>query len=153
MATPGNYTFITPWTDLAWPDRFKGTVPFLPAIDAAQAAQVHAEAAEAAADRWRWDKKQKARRSAKAVAQLLLGRRLRACGVAYTPELEHLAVDTGDGTRAQHYYCMLHGCAFALGEGDALVVWRVGADVWRPLKVWDRVDLGRAVEELGGVRR
>ena len=103
------------------------------------------------ADRWRWRQKQKARRSARALAQILLGERMRTAGVQYTPELEHLEVERGDGTLPCHYAFQLHDLMFATGPGESLVVF-LRDENRGYYKVWSIVELGRAVKALGARR-
>jgi hypothetical protein len=116
-------------------------------LDAAQAEDVRAEASEARADRWRWEKKQRARRSARALAQILLGRRFRAMGIRYEPEFDNLEIERGDGTLPIHWACQYQGFSWALGAGDAVVVWLPGDDA-RYFECWNIVDVGRAVKRM-----
>jgi hypothetical protein len=117
------------------------------ALDAAQAEDVRAEAREDAADRWRYEQKLRTRRSARALAQILLGRRFRAIGIQYEPEFDNLPVERSDGTRPEHYACSYQGYCWALGAGEALVIWTPG-DNPRFYAVSDIVELGRAVKRM-----
>ena len=94
--------------------------------------------------------KQRCRRTARAVAQLLLGQAMRMAGVEYTPELEQLAVDCGDGTSARHWTFSLHGLLFSLGPHGGLAVHLpTECRAHAQYECWNIVELGEAVQALG----